>query len=326
MPGKRLVVAVLLATAAMEAGASVSLSDLSRSTIQSCIAALRDLSRDGERPELEPHDLDKHCPTLARDLKDLTGGEALSDMDIDAVSVEGVRDLAAIVDGFHRSAGASRSVDLDFDGLDALLDDVLIEKTSQIDYWDRFLRWLEEHLRDEDSPRLGQFLDWLEDLDAPPWLGEVLIKTSTVLIVLLALVVVGNELRLSGMPRQRRRGSAKRLRPVASEGAGEARVVRFEELPGLPSRALAAAAAEMVTAAFAERGWLSRSASLTNGELIGQVRERRRAAARPFEDLLDAVESIVYGDRDLDDESRRRLVADAGTLLGDARQTASGSP
>jgi len=325
MSSIRLVVAVLIATAAVESGAYVSPADISRADIQSCIATLRGLPGTGDHPELETFDLRRRCPALARELETLLFEESTPGVDTSAISIEGLRDLAAIVDGFRPTTDASNDFNLDFESLDALLDDVLVEKTSEDSYWDRFLRWLEQHLRDQDSPQLGRFLDWLEGVDAPPWLGEFLIKASTVLIVLLALIVVGNELRLSGMPRRRRRQQSKPSRPLADAGTGKARAVTFDALRGLPPRALAAAIVEIVTAAFAERGWLSRSESLTNGELVRQVQENQSAIGPPFAALLGAIETIVYGDRVPDEESRRRLIASTDALLARTREGSRGA-
>lgn len=325
MSAIRLVVAVLLASAAVEAGASVLTADVSRAAIESCSAKLRELTRGSDNGALEPFDLRKRCPSLARDLDSPSGEETFSGVDIGAISLEGVRDVGAIVDGFRPAAGDRARIELDFDGLEALLDDVLIEKTTQDSLWDRFLRWLEQHVREGDSPQLGRLFDWLEDLDAPPWLGDVLIKTSTVLIILLALIVVGNELRLSGLPRRRRRERSGESAPAAADGTARARALGFDELRDLPARPLAAAIVEMVTAAFAERGWLSRDRSLTNGELLREVQARASAVVQPFSALLGSVESIVYGDRPADEQSRRRLIASAEALLEQSRRLPTAS-
>ena len=320
MSAARLVVAVLLASAAVEAGASALPADVSRAAIESCSATLRELARGSDNGALEPFDLRTRCPSLARDLDGPSGEETFSGVDTGAISLEGVRDVGAIVDGFRPAAGDRAHIELDFDGLEALLDDVLIEKTTQDSLWDRFLRWLEQHVRDEDSPQLGRLFDWLDDLDPPPWLGDVLVKTSTVLIILLALIVVGNELRLSGLPRRRRRERSRESASAAADGTAGSRALGFDELRGLPARALAAAIVEMVTAVFAERGWLSRDRSLTNGELLREVQARASAIVQPFSALLGSVESIVYGDRPADEQARRRLIASAETLLEQSRR------
>lgn len=203
----------------------------------------------------------------------------------------------------------------DYDGLHALMAQVLVTDEVDDDIWQRFLRWLESRLRDSTSPGLERFADWLEGLDPPPWLGDVLLKGSVVLIVLLALMVIGNEIRLSGVLRRpRRRASANPVSvPSSSEPARS--IVNLDELPGMAPRQMAASAMTMVTAAFAERGWLSASSSLTNGELSKQVSRHKSDLLAVFNGLVAGVEKILYGDRLPDEEARRRLLDAAKTLV-----------
>lgn len=315
----RLVAAVLIATAAAESNASASLADLSHAAIDSCMSTLRGSARDGDRSGSDAFDLAKSCPELARELESLDERNSPL-VKAGTISGEGLRDLEAVVRGFRLAPDERTKAGLDFEGLHALLDDVLIEEKSGDSLWSRLRRWLEQHFHNDESPRLQRFLDWLESLDAPPWLGDVLIKASTVLIVVLALIFVGNELRLAGILRRARRAHREPSRAPLGGDAGSARALSFAELRGLPPRALAGAILEMVTAAFAERGWLARSASLTSGELLRQVERRESAMVSPFSALLRSLETIVYGDREPDEEGRRQLIAAAGALLAHARR------
>ena len=101
----------------------------------------------------------------------------------------------------------------------------------------------------------------------------------------------------------------------------------LDELRALPPRQLAAAILEIVTRTFADRGWLSSSSSLTNGELVRQIGQRQTALSDPFTGLVNAIEKVIYGDRLPDDEARQRLLASAHALIeraGDGPTPASG--
>lgn len=315
MRAPHLVLAALFAIAAFEVGASHPGQDLPVATIQSCLSEIRRLSDAEDRADSHNFDLGKRCPELARVLTQSLHEEDAGAIEVDAISIEGLRDLASFAAGFHRQPVAAGDINLDFDGLDALLDEVLVEKEIDDSVWDRFLRWFEQFVKDDESPRIRRFLDWLAGLDAPPWLGDVIVNTSVVLIVLLALIVIGNELRLSGVLRRVRRGREVTQRVAGVETSQRSGRSSLRELRQLPARQMAAAILEAVTAAFAERGWLSFSSSLTNGELVRQIGQRQDAVARPFASLINGIETIIYGDRPPDDETRQRLIDCAGELI-----------
>ena len=124
---------------------------------------------------------------------------------------------------------------------------------------------------------------------------------------------------LSGVLRRARRKREVRARVVAGDAAGKSRALTLDELRGLPPRQLAAGILEIVTATLAERGWLSSSASLTNGELVRQMGNRRSGLSDSFTRLVNGIENIIYGDRPPDDETQRRLLARAKALIEGAR-------
>ena len=321
-----LALAAALVLAVSEVGASAPRDSLPGDLIHSCLAELRALSDGAGYPNSHGFDLDERCPKLAKRLVASRDAGAVAFVEVDAMSIEGLRDLQSFAAGFHREPASSESFSLDFDGVDALLADVLVEEAIDDDLWEQFLRWLEEYLKDGESVDLKRFVDWLEDLDAPPWLGEVILKSSLVLIVLLAVVVIGNEFRVAGVLRRIRRPQQRQASAGAPVAARKPRQKSLEELRGLPPRQLAATVLEIVTAAFAERGWLSSGSSFTNGELTRQIGERNADLARPFTRLVTGIEKIIYGDRLPDEDGRQRLIDSAGELIESARVGKSAVP
>lgn len=321
-----LALAGALAFAACEAGASVARDVLPGDLIASCLTELNELAAAKGHSNSHGFDLDKQCPELAKRLALSLDAGPFGSLGIDSTSIEGLRDLQFFAAGFDRPPASTEKYRLDFDGLDALLADVLIEETIDDSLWEQFLRWLEQYTNDSESPGLERFLDWLEQLEAPPWLADVILKASVVLIVLLALMVIGNELRLAGVLRRIRRPLNVRTDREGMDAAPSSRCVSLGELQSLPARQLAAAVLEIVTTSFADRGWLSASSSLTNGELITQLGQRHSHVAGSFTDLVNGIERVIYGDRLPDDESRQRLVASAHALVELARGGATVTP
>lgn len=292
--------------------------------IRACIAEIRDLQASEGHSDAHNFNLANRCPRLARALDATRDFDVVGAMEMDATSIEGLRDLQSFAGGFEPVPARSGFAP-DYAGLDALLDDVFVEREVDDSLWLRFLRWLEGHLKDGESPGLARFVRWLEDLDAPPWLGDVLLKGSIVLVVLLAIIVIGNEIRLARLfraPRPRRRTDAT---PRGPEDAPAARILSIEEIRRLAPREQAAAVLALVTSVLAERGWLSPGRSRTNGELVRELRARRQGLAEPFARLVATVDTVLYGDRIPDAVQEGRLVGAADALVrGVAADPAAG--
>lgn len=314
-----LALAATLIFAASEVGASVSHDRLPGDLIRSCLVELRDLPGAAGHSNSQDFDLDDRCPRLAKWLAASPDAGVFGFVDIDAIGIEGLRDLQSFAAGFDHEPASAEKFSLDFDGVDALLADVLIEETSDDSLWEQFLRWLEQYVKDGESMDLERFIDWLQDLDVPPWLGEVILNSSLVLIILLAVLVIGNGFRLAGVLHRIRRPRKRQASAGAPAAVPRPQLTSLEELRGMPARRMAATALEIVTAAFAERGWLSSSASFTNGELARQIGQRKSDLARPFTRLVIGIEKIIYGDRLPDEDTRQRLIDSAGALVESAR-------
>lgn len=311
----RLALAAALMLAAWQVGASGAGDELPGDLIESCLTSLEALSGAGSSSESPLFDLDKHCPRLVERLAGSLDSDPFGSLKTDATSIEGLRDLESFAAGFHPPPGPVQGFHPDFDGLEALLSDVLIEESIDDGLWERFLRWLEQYAKAGDSGDLNRLVDWLEGIDPPPWLGAVILNTSLVLIVLLALMVIGNELRLAGLLRRVARPPATDPAAGTLDTAARPRTWSLEELRNLPSRQLAAGVLDVVTTAFADRGWISASSSLTNGERVKQLTQCERGIGAAFAELVDRIEKVIYGDRPADEEARRRLVAQARELV-----------
>lgn len=308
-----------LAFATCGVGASGTRDVLPAPLIGSCLTDLDELAAANNHPDSHRFDLHKYCPELAKQLALPLEAGTFGPLSTDAASVEALRDLQFFATGFGRQPVPPEKYRFDYHGLDALLAEVLIEETVDDSLWEQFLRWLEQFAKDGESPGLDRFLDWLESLEAPPWFADAILKTSVVLIVLLALMVIGNELRLSGLLRRVRRPSRMTTAAGGMDAPPRARGASLDEIRSLPPRQFAAAVLQIVTATFADRGWLSASSSLTNGELVRQLGQRSRGIAGTFSDLVHGIETVIYGDRLPDDESRQRLTENARELVDLAR-------
>ncbi len=173
----------VLVFAAAEVGASVAPDGLPSDLIRSCLAALGELSDAEGHSVSRDFDLSKRCPRLAAQLASSLNAGDIDSVDVDAASVEGWRDLQSFAAGFERHLASEEKFSLDFDGLGSLLADVLVEEKSEDSLWERFRRWLEQYAKGGESPGLDRLLQWLQELETPAWLGDVILKASVVLMI-----------------------------------------------------------------------------------------------------------------------------------------------
>jgi len=271
--------------------------------------------------EAGTHDLSGYCPGLAARIAAAAGAGKLSGVSPSAASRAELRDLGAFAASFERDPALPTGAALDFEGLDALLADVLVEEDDDEGPWRRLLEWLEQRMGDGGSGDFGWLVDFLESISPPVWVWELIYKGLVVLIIVLALVVVGNEARISGLLRGRRhRGRAGG--PVERDESPRASGPRtFDELRSLPPRARAGALLTLVVAGLCERGWLSAGPSDTNGELLAQLRRRHASMTAAFGSLVRSVESVVYGDRELDPGEQDHMLATARDILEESART-----
>jgi hypothetical protein len=133
-------------------------------------------------------------------------------------------------------------------------------------------------------------------------------------------MVIGNELRLSGVLRRYRRAQKMPATGTDFDAVSPAHARSIDEIRGLPPRELAAAALKIVTDAFAARDWVSPSVSLTNGELVRQVGKRQPGLSNAFGALVSAIETVIYGDHTANEEERNHLLESTARLMERARQ------
>ena len=181
------------------------------------------------------------------------------------------------------------------------LDDVLAQMQLDDDarkktWWERFVDWLDELLREEESDNDSALIEWLEGVELPEWAGTALKWTVYILLIGAALAIVWNELRVAGVFGRRRGGAA----PAISDAAHPA--------PGMPGRRWPRtgidklAPLEQAVALFStaldtlrETGALPADDSLTNLELSRRLRADDRHK-QSFDRLRASADRALYAE------------------------------
>ncbi len=235
----------------------------------------------------------KLCPELHALLQSTPALRELGGIRDDTASLRQLTDLRVMLADFARDDPATSA--FDYEGLDALLEEILQSKEpQQPGFWDRALRrvleWLDARVAD----------GWLEKLSLPEAWSERLTNGALLLIILLAVVLVGNELRVAQVWRLLRPRSG----PEAVGSAASVRTPSIDGLDALPPRRQIALLLEWVIWRLAQHGVVPLDGSYTNRELLllldGRLRER-------FAEFIDSAEGVLYGDRALPSDEVQRL-------------------
>ena len=277
---RALLISLLLAPAVLfrTAGATASEWDL----IRAC-------SENADPDTIGLAELEQACPGLEASLVAVGYEAFLSDSERDALSVYGLDDLVHL--GAPRE---SANAALQTESLRSVLEGIEQQTNERPpSWWDRFKNWLQELIRrraDEDS-----WLDeWLQKVQP----SEVVVRTTLYslvgLVILLAVLIVINELRAAGVLKRRTRdgtrpGSAPASRAQTGEG------MSIAELDALPLQKRPAALLRIVVAALVRAGRLRSERSLTYRELVQYARFADEGERTSFQSIASAAERSVYG-------------------------------
>jgi hypothetical protein len=258
--------------------------------LSACIAELSD-DEDGAEEDLEWPELREACPELEA---------ALASSEYAPWLPEAWRERALENPGFITLDGLialERLLDVESEPRDPRtvsqqsLADALegldrAEATPRVTWWNRLLEWLRERTsRRRGVDDTGWLAEWLSDLGRHETLLRMLGYGLFAAIVLVALGIVVNEMKIAGMfdaRSHRRTVSADAAAPSMAHAATTPSTERF------------AALIERILAALTADERVSVDASATHRELVRSVRLHQRDEHASFVRLIDCAERVRY--------------------------------
>jgi hypothetical protein len=249
------------------------------------------------------------CPDLAQALEALGLAPMLSDGWQEQINTDALRDLANLAEGYNESRPR---VSPDLAALPGILKALQREQTplSQ-SWWDAFKAWLAHH---------ANVLSWLER-----WLARLgpsttlfnLISYSLVALVLMAAVaVLANELKVGGARWRRRRAETEALGPA---GAG---VDSGASRSGTPADGLAELLRALVIRLMQTRR-LETERSLTHRELVTRSTFDNESQRAVFAAVAGTAESILYGAHSAAPDELNKVLLGGRALLAQLSDTSS---
>jgi hypothetical protein len=233
--------------------------------------------------------LEEKCPGLEQALTDLGLAAFIADWQRDSIGVYGLMSLRSVADRYSEPP-AAREVQVE--SLQPILDQLKEPvQAEQAPTWlERFRRWLRNLMGKKDADTDSWLSRWLDGYTLSETAQKILVYGSLILVVLLAVAVIVNEVRVA---RKHRR---KKDRMEASGVAGvTALAARSLDLDAAARSERPSILLQMLVATLVKSGRLQAERSLTHRELTVRARFDDASQRESFRRVAQLAERIVYG-------------------------------
>jgi hypothetical protein len=234
--------------------------------------------------------LEQKCPGLEQALIDLGLDPFIPDWQWDAIGVYGLMTLRDVEQRYSEPP-AAREVQVD--SLKSVLDE--LEQPARVEqpltWFERFKRWLRNLMNKQQAAQDSWLSRFFDDYTLSETARKILFYGSVILVVLLAVAVIVNEVRVA------RKGWRKKARTEASDvafGAPEG-LARSLDLDAAARSERPSILLQMLVAALVKTGRLQAERSLTHRELTTRARFDDSSQRENFRRVAQLAERIVYG-------------------------------
>lgn len=238
--------------------------------------------------------LEEKCPGLEQALVDLGLDPFLSDSQWDTVGAYGLMSLRGVLDRYSAPPPA-RSVPAE--SLRSILDELKQPAQAErpLTWLERFKRWLRTFLGQQESEKDSWLSRWLSGHSLSETARNILVYSLLTLVVLIAVGVVVNEVRVA------RKGRRKRDRAGvsgASGGSADALAARLLDLDAAARSERPSILLHMLVVTLVKSGRLQAERSLTHRELTARARFDDSFQRESFRRVAQLAERVVYGGDD----------------------------
>jgi len=257
-------------------------------------------------------DLAADCPELLLSLTDSAWVDKTSLANHEHPSLAQLADLRYFLLGTFNQPQPGRT--LDFSRLESILAETLDtdDHDQGQNWWERLLSWLRQRHKDREDVDLSWLEEWLENFSFSKTTAGFITYSVVALLLMLAVGLVINEVRLArqGRPEFRPHRTARRgttgTAPVAADTPPNA-----QQLPGKVPELL-----NLCIDYLIRNQRLPEARSSTNREFLRHLLHSGDSAASGFDQLLQQAESVLYGDRQIDTQTLQQCRRQAAALLG----------
>lgn len=236
------------------------------------------------------------------------------------LSAGGLLELRTLL---SRAAAARpvRSVPLDTGQVAPVLAGLRHGESTSASWWSRFKDWLRSVLDARREPERGWLLRLLDRINLSERSAEVIAWGSFALLVVLALGVAVNELRIAGWP-----GSWRRRRTARAPDALRRCGITLAQIERAAAREQPALLLELLATRLAELQLLPPARALTARELTERARLTDQPGRTRLAALAQVCERIRFADEDVDEASRTGALNGGRELLNSIEAGAAAAP
>jgi uncharacterized protein DUF4129 len=287
------------------------------SALKACIAS-RSIAED-EEDDQHRFKLSDHCPHVISTLTKIPAKDLFDKALGDETTLDQLRDIAALFDSYHATSKDNQR--LDYKGLHGLLASTLVSSPKpKTAWWHQLMEWLREWLKRKLTENGNNDVRWLIELFQ--WLTpsktivNLMFKSTIILILVLAIIVVANGMHTFDLRSWRLRRKTTRFEIEDPSAQARQANVSWEEVLRLPPGSQPTALLRFVIGILIERGLLPNNHSLTNRELLRRLHAEDPTKAESFQCLMVHAESTLYGDQSIAPGQVQGLFHTAHALVG----------
>jgi hypothetical protein len=244
--------------------------------------------------------MEQACPGLRAALEQLGVAALLSENERAVLTRDGLVGLRTMHDRFHRPPELG---EIDVAALQPVLESLREPPESEraLPWFERFKRWLREAFGRQEEQTNPWLRRWLDEHSLSETVQRVLFFGVMGLVIVLAIVIVGNEIRAARLGRRKVKpaSASHGLAPASSPDS------MAKEWPGQPASALL----RMLIAALVKTDRLHGAYSLTHRELMSRAKFDDAAQSESFRRVARLAEQEIFGSKPA-----------SGTQLDDALQ------
>jgi len=172
-------------------------------------------------------------------------------------------------------------------------------------WWERFKLWLRENYGSDSETDMSWLIEFFEDISLPDWLNDILPQVSIGIIILMAAVILYNELRQ--LKRFKDRDT-----PHGDGGIMDIPVTThtldWQHVRTLSAHDQAPAVLHYIILQFIRQGLLPDNYSYTNREFYRQLKKVAADKADTFAQVINSAELALYGNRYPDADELKKLL------------------
>lgn len=271
----------------MTSGAAAPAQDGDANIIVSC-------ARDADEDIVGLTELDAECPGLEPALVDAGLAPFISEAQSAALTSAALSDLAQLREHYRQLPALHT---LSIDQVAQVARELEQVKAARPLTWrERLSQWVRQFFDRPQSNGSSWLAEWLRNKSLPQKVTDVIVTGLILLVIVLALIVLINELRAAGVFRKR---AARKAAGLGSNGMpGSTMPLTFADISAAPLRDQPSLLLQLVVNALVDTGRLQAARSLTHRELALRARFDASLQREQFSLLATGAERARYG-RDL---------------------------